>query len=184
MDKHFSSLCPKSLYQLNKLHRIRKFLTPQATQTLVHAFITSNLDYCNSLFYGMPQCLLDKLQRTQNASARVVMLVPKFEHIMIELHWLPGRYRIIYRILLLTFKCLSGEAPTYLQEMIRWHIPTRTLRSSSALLLEVCRCKCKTLGIRSFGYAGPILWNDLLLEVRSAKDIHCFKSLIKTHILD
>ena len=110
------------------------------------------------------------------------MLVPKFEHItpvMIELHWLPVRYRIIFKILLLTFQCLSGEPPTYLQEMIRWHIPRRTLRSSTALLLEVRRSKCKTLGTRSFGYAGPTLWNDLPLEIRSAKDINCFKSLIK-----
>ena len=62
MDKHVSSLCSRSLYQLYRLRRIRKFLTPEATQTLVHAFVTSNLDYCNSLFYGMPQYLLDKLQ--------------------------------------------------------------------------------------------------------------------------
>ena len=62
-------------------------------------------------------------------------------------------YKIIYKILLLTFKCLSGEAPTFLQEIIRWYIPTRTLGSSSVLLLEVRRCKCKTLGTRSFGYA-------------------------------
>ena len=57
----------------------------------------------------------------------------------------------------------------------------RTLWSSSALLLVVRRCKCKTLGTRSFGYAGPTLRNDLPLEIRSAKDINCFKSLMKTH---
>ena len=70
---------------------------------------------------------------------------------------------------------------TYLQEMIKWHVPRRALRSSSALLQEVSRCRCKTLGTRSFRYAGPTLWNDLPLKVRSAKDINCFKSLMKTH---
>ena len=128
---------------------------------------------------------LDKLRR--NAAARVVMLVPKFEHItpvMIELHLLPMRDGIIYKILLLIFKCLSGEAPTNLQKMIRWHIPRRTLRSSSELLLEVLRGKCNTLGTRSFGYAGPTLSNDLPLEIRNAKDINCFKSLMKTYFLD
>ena len=102
--------CSRSFYQLYRLRRIRKFLTSQASQTLVHAFVTSNLDYCNSLFDGIPQYLLDKLQQIQNAAARVVMLVPKFEHItpvMIELHWLPVRYPIMYTILLLTFKCLT-----------------------------------------------------------------------------
>ena len=107
------------------------------------------VDYCNSLFYGMPQYLVDKLQRIQNTAARVVMLVPKFEHItpvMVELHWLPVKYRIMYKILLLVFKCLSGEAPTYLQAMIRWHVPRRTMRSNSALLLEVRCCRYETLG--------------------------------------
>ena len=84
-------------------------------------------------------------------------------------------------LLLLAFKCLLGEAPAYLQEMIRWHIPRRTLRSSSALPLEVRHCKCKTLSTRSFGYAGPTLWNDLPLETSRAKDINCFKSLMKIH---
>ena len=59
MDEHVASLCSRSFYQLYRLRRIRKFLTPQATQTLMHEFVTSNLDYCNSLFYGMPQYLLD-----------------------------------------------------------------------------------------------------------------------------
>ena len=178
MDKPIASLCSRSFYQLYRSRRIRKFLTPQATQTLVHAFVTSNFDHCNSLFYGMHQYLLNELQTIQNGAARVAMLVPKFEHItpvMVELHWLPVKYRIMYKILLLVFKCLSGEATTYLQEMIKWHVPRGTLRSISALLLEVLRCRCKTLGTRSFRHAGPTLWNDLPLKIRSAKDINCFK---------
>ncbi len=68
------------------------------------------------------------------------VIVPKFNHItptMIELHWLPVKYRVIYKILLLTFKCISGEAPIYLQEMIKWHITRRALSSGSAFLLEI-----------------------------------------------
>ena len=81
MDKHITKLCSKAFYKLYKLKRIRKFLSNDAIQTVVHAFITSNLDYCNSLFYGMPQHLIDRLQRIQNAAARVVLLIPKFDHI-------------------------------------------------------------------------------------------------------
>ena len=133
----------------------------------------------------MPLYLLDRLQRIQNAAARVVMRVAEFEHItpvMMELHLLPVKYRIMYIILLLVFKSVSGEAPTYLQEMIRWHLPRRTLRSSSTLLLEVRRCKCKTLGSQSFTHAGPTLSNDLPLEIRSANDINCFKTSMKAHL--
>ena len=75
-------------------------------------------------------------------------------------------------------KKLLRISEDFLQEMTRWHVPWRTLRSSSALLLEVRRCKCKTW-YSVFGCAGPTLWNNLPLEISSAKDINCFKSLMK-----
>ena len=96
LDKHITKLCSKAFYQLYKLKRIRKFLSNEAIQTAVHAFITSNLDYCNSLLYGMPQHLINKLQRVQNAAARVVLLIPKFDHIrtaLFDLYWLPVKQR-------------------------------------------------------------------------------------------
>ncbi len=184
MDQHVTNICKKSFYQLYRLRRIRKYLSPEATQTLVHAFITSNLDYCNSLFYGMPKYLIEKLQRIQNAAARIVNLVPKFDHItpvMIDLHWLPVRYRIKFKIVLLVFKCLKGEAPVYLKEMIARCEPSVTLRSSNPMLLKLPRVKRKTLGTRSFRYAGPELWNDLPLNIQNAQDIDGFKSMVKTH---
>ena len=97
MDKRIAKLCNKSFYQLYKLKRIRKFFSKDAIETVVHAFITSNLDYCNSLFYGMLQHLIDRLQRIQNAAARVVLLIPRFDHIrtaLFDLHWLPVKQRI------------------------------------------------------------------------------------------
>ncbi len=185
MDKHVTSICKKSFYQLYRLRRIRKYLSSDATQTLVHAFITSNLDYCNSLFYGMPKYLVEKLQRIQNAAARIVNLVPKFDHItpvMIDLHWLPVHYRIHFKILLLVFKCLNGEAPVYLQDMISRCEPTWTLRSSNPLLLKIPKVKRITLGTRSFRYSGPKLWNDLPMTIQQSKDIDSFKSMLKTHL--
>ncbi len=186
MDKHVAVICSKSFYQLYKLRKIRRFLTPDATQTLVHAFITSNLDYCNALFYGMPQYLTDKLQRVQNAAARVVMLIPKFDHIsgvMCDLHWLPVKYRIQFKILLLTFKCRFGLAPRYLQDMIFDYQPPRSTRSSNVtFLLKVPRTKRKTLGTRSFRYYAPKLWNKLPLELRASADVESFKSMLKTHL--
>ena len=62
MDRHVTAICKKSFFQLYRLRRIRKYLSSDAAQTLVHAFIASNLDYCNSLFYGMPKYLIEKLQ--------------------------------------------------------------------------------------------------------------------------
>ena len=165
-----------------KLRWYHRFLTLEATQTLVHAFITSNLDYCNALFYGMPQYLTDKLQRVQNAAARVVMLIPKFDHIsgvICDLHWLPVKYRIQFKIFLLTIRCRFGLAPRNLQDMIFYYQPSRSTRSRNAtFLLKVPRTKRKTLATRLFRCYAPKLWNKLPLELQAA-DVESFKFMLK-----
>ena len=88
-----------------------------AIKTLVHAFISSRLDYYNQLFVGVTGWLLDKLQSLQNAAARLVTGARKFDHItpvMRELHWLPVRQSIWFKTAVLVFKCLHGLAPAYL----------------------------------------------------------------------
>ena len=103
MATHITKICASSFYYIYNIRRIRKYLSQQSTETLVHAFITSRLDYCNSLLYGLPGCLLNKLQRVQNACARLIFKEQKFCHVtplIYELHWLPIRYRIEFKILL------------------------------------------------------------------------------------
>jgi len=85
----------------------------------VHAFVSSRLDYCNSLLYGVSDELLQKLQVTQNAAARVVTGARKFDHItpvLHEVHWLPVRQRIRFKLAMTVYKCLSGLAPAYLAD--------------------------------------------------------------------
>ena len=109
----------------------RLYLTQQS-------FITCHLDRCNSLLYGLPDTLIAKLQRIQNSAARLVTRTRGHDHItpvLYNLHWLPVKYRIIYKILLLTYKCLHGLAPDYLADLIQEYKPSRNLRSSSKLNL-------------------------------------------------
>jgi hypothetical protein len=155
------------------------------TKTLIHALVTSKLDHHNSLLYGLPKCQTDKLQRIQNAAARIIVKSQKRDHItpvLKELHWLPVCERIVYKILLLTFKCLNAEGPIYLKELLHHHTPSRSLRSSSALLLEVPRIKLVTYGTRAFNYIAPVLWNALPLSLRQRKSTDDFKRDLKTYL--
>ena len=91
MQSHVNKTCKAGYYYLHNLSRIRKYLDKKTTECLVHAFITSRLDYCSSLLYGLPDRLISKLQRVQNAAARLVYKALRFCHtspILEELHWL------------------------------------------------------------------------------------------------
>ena len=188
MATHITKICASSFYYIYNIRRIRKYLTQQSTETLVHAFVTSRLDYCNGLLYGLPDCLLNKLQRVQNACARLIFKEQKFCRVtplFYELHWLPIKYRIEFKILLITFKILNFLAPTYLSSLISHRLPSKyNLRNSSdKFLLSYPLFKSKaTLGDRSFTCAAPKLWNVLPLDIRSASTVSSFKAKLKTHL--
>ena len=115
-----------------KLWNIREYLTVDAAQLLVHDLATSKLDYCNSLLYGLPKCLINQLQRVQNAAARVVTVSSKFCHftpVLKNLHWLSIDLRIEFKILIITYKALHGFAPTYIKDLLKNYHPPRDLRS-------------------------------------------------------
>ena len=101
MSTHISKLCSSAFFHLRNISRIRKFLSPvELTKSLVHAFVTSRVYYCNSLLYGLPESHLNKVQRVLNTAARLLCCAPRFSHItplMYELHWLPLSSAFILR---------------------------------------------------------------------------------------
>ena len=135
--------------------------------------------------HGIPGKLLSKLQRIQNASAKLIVGAKKRDHvtaILKELHWLPVDQRVVFKVLLLTYKALHDEVPVYLKELLHWHVPSRSLRSSSANLLVVPSSKLITYGDRFFHVAAPTLWNKLPLIVRNSSSCDVFKNNLKTHL--
>ena len=119
MKTHITKTCSFSFYYIYNIRSIRKYLFKHCTDTLIHAFITSRIDYCNSLLYGLPDCQINKLQRVQNACARLVCNESKFCNItplLVNFHLHPVRYRIEFKVLLITFKVLNGLAPSYLTQ--------------------------------------------------------------------
>jgi hypothetical protein len=99
---HHEYPCYKNLqscfFHLYNISRIRKYLSRKTTETLVHAFVNSRLDYCNALLYGLPNCLIPKLQHVQNAAAILIFEAPRYCHItplLTELHWLNVKHRLV-----------------------------------------------------------------------------------------
>ena len=186
MTTHISKICASSYYHLHNIRRIRKYLTVDNTKALVHALVTSRVDYCNSLLYGLPDNTLQKLQRVLNTAARLVYQENKYCHItplLQELHWLPVRMRVHFKILLLTFKAIYGLAPMYLQDLVELHSSKYSLRSTDSILLKAPAIKTKiTLGDRSFAMAAPKLWNGLPRYLRDIDSLESFKKKLKTYL--
>jgi len=185
MESQVNSICRSAHFHLRNIGSIRHLLTDSAAAQLVHALITSRLDYCNSLLYGLPDCRLNKLQRIQNIAARMVARTPKFDHItpvLRSLHWLPVRLRILFKLLLLVYRCVNETAPKYLCELMSPYRPSRSLRSVSQLLLVVPKCRLKTYGERAFSAAGPREWNNLPLHIKQSPTISLFKTNLKTFL--
>jgi hypothetical protein len=185
MEGQIKSICQACYLQLRNIRSIQTFLSKEALSCLVHAFISSRLDYCNSLLFGAPDHLINKLQRIQNMAARIVTNTSKYDHItpiLHSLHWLPVKYRIQYKILLLVYRTMNGLAPSYLEELIHARKTSRVLRSNNKILLDVPRSHLKTYGENSFAVCGPKLWNMLPLHLQTASSIDTFKCHLKTHL--
>lgn len=186
MSIHIGKICSKAFHGLYKIRQIRKFLSPESTKTLVHAFVTSHLDYCNSLLFGVPKYQTERLQKVLNAAARLIFRIPKFHHIssaLYNLHWLPVAYRVHFKLLLLIYKALNNQGPLYIKEYLQPHsVQGHQLRSCDQGLLKVPRTNFKTYGDRAFARSGPFLWNELPLEIRNSPSVTIFKSKLKTHL--
>ena len=173
------------MYHLRRISKIRQYITQSACEKLVHAFITSRLDYGNAILYGLPQYKLEKLQRIVNAAARIVSKTKRFDHVtpvLHQLHWLPIEERTDFKVLLLTFRAYHQTAPEYINELVTKYVPSRHLRSPTGTLLTVQKSRTKRYGERSFSFAGPHLWNSLPDSLRNIKCFETFKRHLKKHL--
>ena len=178
LNKHVNLIVANCYRLLRNIGRIRNVISTSHTEVLVHAVISSRLDYCNSLFINISKSNLNKLQKVQNAAARLVVRTRKRESIsgvLRKLHWLRVESRIVFKILLLVHKVVTGKCSANLTIKYKSH----SCRPQEHLLLETKHVKSK-YGQRTFDYAAPRLWNALPVEIRSEEDVDKYKKMVKT----
>ena len=156
------------------LSRIKFFLSTEQLNQLVCSLVLSKLDYCNSLYYGLSTEIIGRLQSVQNSAARLVCKVNGYDKVRSDelfhkLHWLKVRERIAYKLLLSVYKCVSGNAPRDLINMLTVVKCDRTKK----LVAKKCNGR---MGDRAFSVCGPRVWNALPINLRMVEDEDDLKS--------
>ena len=151
-----------------ELETICSFLSTDAANKLAVCLILSRLDYCNSLLAGIPDNKLNKLQRIQNHTARLVLRKSMNATARLRtLHWLQVKAKIQYKIACLCFQCIyQNSMLPYISGLLHTYYPSMKLRSIDTSLLTVPRFSIETFGKRSFSVFGPTVWNSLPLSLR------------------
>ena len=180
ISKHVNSVFKSCYFHLRALRHIRPTLDLDAAKLIGHALVSSRLDYCNSFLYGIPELSISKLQRVQNALARVVLhkkSATSAGPLLNSLHWLPVHLRINFKIATITYISIHSQSPGYLASMLHHYMPTRNLRSSNSLLLPPHPAK-QILACMLFNLPHQTSGTNYQLTVYP---ISSFKSNFKTH---
>ena len=195
-----TSMPPMSVHlpytELRRIASICQYLSCDATKTLISAFVFfSKLDYCNSLLADAPKNLIDKLQRVQNAAARLAVPYRRQHHITLVLYslqWLPVSCRIQYKVSSLYHCSLFWRWPQVLLNYCinnycqNYCINTHSLVSIAYLLTAsrfVCQSQTERLSEkRSFSFTDLTVWNSLMFDIRSIKSIASFRQTLRTHL--
>lgn len=184
-DNQVSAVCKSCFFHLRALRKIRASITLDIAKTVACSIISTRLDYCNALYAGLSATNLSRLQRIQNAAARIVTQSSRRSHaspILSDLHWLPVRARINFKLATLTYKTLASGKPNYLNNLLIPYIPKRQLRSAFSSKLAVPCRKSAMAQSKSFSSSAVSVWNSLPHSVTSAGDLKTFRTLLKTHL--
>jgi len=159
--KHVSVVSAACFFHLRQIRRVRQSLDAESAATLVHAFVTSRVDYCNAVLAVSPKVTTDKLQRVMNSAARVDSGLSRLLHD--ELHWLDVADRVQFKLAVLVYRCLHGTAPLYMTESCTQtaDVSRQHLQSASQRKTIVLRYRMDSYGRRCFAVAGPSTWNSL-----------------------
>ena len=141
--------------------------------------------YCNATFAGVADEQIMRIQKIQNNAAWLILKKLKCDHVtplLKELHWLPVKYCIQYKLAMLVFRHFDSTLPPYLSSSLCTYQPSSSLRSFTERLLKIPKTNLKTFSERSFGYIALTVWNSLLADLRASPSLPAFKANLKTYL--
>ena len=178
-DSQIQKVISSSYSSLRKISSFRNCLSKSNLESLIHAFISSKLDYCNILYVNLPKKQMNKLQKLQNSAIRLVFGVRSrhpVSELFSELHWLKVEQRVMFKCLLLVFKCINGLAPNDLNNMI-------AVRNTENSTLYNTFYNFSKYGKRAFEYYASRYWNILPVNIRRINNVTSFKTALKSYLI-
>ena len=186
LKEHILTKCKTAIANFVRICNIQKYLTTDACSTLILGLCISHLDYANALYYRLPNKTISHLQRLQSMCAKLTLRKFKYDSTtdaLLQLHWLPIKHRINFKIATITHKCIYGTAPQYLKDLLIPAPNPRSLRSSNdRTKLIIPFTKFKTFAAQSFSIAAPMIWNQLPMLLQETTNVELFKRQLKTHL--
>ena len=167
------------------IRRIHLKLDRETTKYIIQSLVISKLDYCNSLLLRSADYQLNKMQWIQNMACRIVCNLHKFNHVsssMQDLHSLKIPYQIQFKVACIMFKCINGQSPKYLTDLLPSKQKTQQLCSSTSDRYPPILHRSSLAYNASFPAAGPRLWNSLPKNIRQQPFLDMFRSNLKTHL--
>ncbi|KAF7253646.1 2-succinyl-5-enolpyruvyl-6-hydroxy-3-cyclohexene-1-carboxylate synthase [Varanus komodoensis] len=164
LESQVAAVARSAFLQLQLIHRLCLYLDMHCLAMVIHALVTSQLDYCNALYVGLPLKMVRILQLVQNRAARLLTGTGCYSHItpvLCQLHWLPVEVQAQFKVLVLTYKAMNGLGSGYLKEHLFPYMPSHPLRSAGEVLLRepsLKEIKRTTTRSRAFSAVVPSLW--------------------------
>ena len=147
---HVFIVARNCIYQLRRIRQAKKNLDEGSVKTFIQALVFSRLDYCNSILANLPDVTLAPLVRVQHSGARLIQNLKRQDPVlplMMELHWLPLRFRIItFKLCVLMHGVHYGTGTKYMKELVTptSSLPGRErLRSPATMNCDIERTKLR-----------------------------------------
>ena len=189
LSNHINITKQKAICGLINISHISTLIDQKHRLQLVHSLVLSHIDFCNSLYYGLSNTDLNPLQLILNSAARLIVNMPRFSRDRItpkciDLHFLPIKARIEFKICLLTFKAIKHGKPSYLADLLKPYVPESNVQLRSSGRLNEPVLSNLSNSERCFEYYAPRLYNRLPENLKTLNSVECFKKNLKTHLFN